>query len=122
MEKKMFLKANPEIFKRAAELRQNLTYSELILWGYLKGSPLGYKFRRQHPVSIYIADFYCHALKLIIEIDGNVHADLEVRLNDKERQGNLEQEGIKFLRFTDKDVEKKLEVVIATIEHFLKNS
>ncbi|HVX01511.1 MAG TPA: endonuclease domain-containing protein [Candidatus Babeliaceae bacterium] len=118
----MFLKASPQIFERAAELRQNLTHSELMLWGYLKRRPLGYKFRRQHPVSIYIADFYCHALKLIIEIDGEIHADSEVSQRDKVRQENLEEEGIRFLRFTDKDVEKRLEVVISAIEQFLRSN
>jgi cyclase len=70
MEKKMFLGAHPIIFENAKALRNNLTNAEIKLWGCLKTKPIGYKFRRQHPMSIFIADFYCHALKLIIEADG----------------------------------------------------
>ena len=59
------------MYQRARELRNNSTHAEIILWGYLKAKPLGYKFRRQHPYAIYILDFYCHSLKLCIEVDGN---------------------------------------------------
>jgi cyclase len=44
----------------------------------LKQKPLGYKFRRQHPLGIYIADFYCHALKFVIEVDGNIHEEIDI--------------------------------------------
>lgn len=76
MRKTMFYGADLLIFMRAKELRNRLTNSEMKLWGYLREKPLAYKFRRQHPMGIYIVDFYCHALKLVIEIDGNIH-DLE---------------------------------------------
>src|ERR1700749_4395865 len=112
MEKKMFLNASHTIFEAAKTLRENQTEAEKALWNYLKQKPLGYKFRRQHPISIYIADFYCHALKLIIEIDGMIHANIDVCGNDVERQKKLEADGIKFLRFTNEQVEKKLELVM----------
>jgi len=57
MRKKMFLGADHLIFKNASSLRNNMTPAEMVLWGYLKGSQLGVKFRRQHPIGIYIADF-----------------------------------------------------------------
>ena len=66
-----------------------------ILWGYLKTKSLGFKFRRQHPYSLYILDFYCHSLKLVIEIDGSIHEKEEVKENDKIRQQSLEIDGLK---------------------------
>ena len=58
----MFNEANPLVFALAKNLRKNMTASEMILWGYLKTKPGGFKFRRQHPLGLYIADFYCHKL------------------------------------------------------------
>ncbi|HEV8287193.1 MAG TPA: DUF559 domain-containing protein, partial [Chitinophagaceae bacterium] len=96
------------LYQRARELRNNATQAEKIIWGYLKAKPLGFKFRRQHPFSIYILDFYCHRLKLTIEVDGKIHELEEVKLNDKIRQELLEQEGIFFLRFTNEQILKSL--------------
>ncbi len=73
MKSKMHLGATKEIYQRARDLRNKETHAETVLWGYLKTKPLSLKFRRQHPYSIYILDFYCHKLKLIIEIDGSIH-------------------------------------------------
>lgn len=67
---KMHSGAAKPLYQMARELRNNATHAETILWGYLKTKPLGFKFRRQHPYSIYILDFYCHSLKLVIEVDG----------------------------------------------------
>ena len=78
----MFLNADPLIFKNAEVLRRNMTSSESLLWEYLKNNQLGEKFRRQDPIGIYIADFYCHKHKLIIELDGGIHNDPEVAAND----------------------------------------
>ena len=90
--------------------------------GYLKAKPLGYKFRRQHPYAVYILDFYCHALKLAIEVDGNVHEKEEMKRNDELRQQVVEQEGITVLRFTNEAIVSKLESVISQIEqHIAKN-
>jgi cyclase len=60
MKKQMFIGASDLIFKNAAALRNNMTPAEMLLWGHLKSSQLDTKFRRQHPLGIYIADFYCH--------------------------------------------------------------
>ena len=83
------------IFRNAQVLRDNMTDAEILLWGYLKENNLGLKFRRQHPISLYIADFYCHKLKLIIELDGSIHNRPDVAANDLERQLYLENQGIK---------------------------
>ncbi len=67
---KMHYGASKLIFQRAEELRKFPTHEEQIVWGYLADNQLGVKFRRQHPLLLYVADFYCHSLKLVIEIDG----------------------------------------------------
>jgi cyclase len=119
MKRKMFYGANKLLFGKAKELRENMTQAELVLWEYLRQHPLGYKFRRQHPVGIYVVDFYCHKLKLVIEVDGSVHGDHEVREADVERQRQLELEGLKVIRFTNEDVLKKKEIVIEEIILFI---
>ncbi|OYX79721.1 MAG: hypothetical protein B7Y83_19215, partial [Flavobacteriales bacterium 32-34-25] len=67
----MWKGASPKIFSNAKKLRENQTEAEEKFWLAVKDNQVeGYKFRRQHPLSIYVVDFYCHALKLVIEIDG----------------------------------------------------
>ena len=117
----MFLGATNLIFENAKALRYNPTHAELTLWGYLKQRPLGFKYRRQHPIAQYIADFYCHELKLIIEVDGSVHTDNEVIAKDIERQTFLEENGIHFLRFTNNDVERHLDLVINKIKNHVQS-
>ena len=121
MKKTLFLGASNLIFEKAKELRNNMTASELILWGYLKDSPYGHKFRRQHPISNYVADFYCHSLKLIIEVDGSVHESDINQQSDAERQLDLESKGICFLRFTNNEIEKHLENVVQIIENYIRS-
>lgn len=120
MRQKMFLGASDLIFKNAADLRNNMTAAKMLLWGHLKGSQLGAKFRRQHPIGIYIADFYCHQHELIIELDGSVHNVPEVAENDTQRQLNLEAEGIKFLRFKNERIFNQLEEVLIEIKDAIK--
>jgi cyclase len=115
MEENMFYKANPLIFKKAEELRNHPTETEAILWNYLKDGISGIKFRRQHPASIYVLDFYAHKIKLAIEIDENVHSLEEVKRNDIERQTHLESFGIRFLRFSNNEIVQNLESVIKQI-------
>lgn len=70
--------AKPDIFSKAKELRKSMTIAEKILWKHLRNNKLnGLKFRRQHPLDIFIADFYCHPKRLIIELDGGIHDTLE---------------------------------------------
>jgi len=82
----MFLGADKLLFERAATARKQQTFAEEILWNYLRTKPHGLKFRRQHLLACYILDFYCHQLKLAIEVDGSIHQLEEVKRNDKERQ------------------------------------
>jgi cyclase len=93
----------------------------MILWGILKNKFPTLKFRRQHPVSNYIADLYCHSQKLIIEIDGSIHNIEEVKLNDEQRQKDLEDLGLRMVRFTNKEIRNNLEIVIQKLKRILNN-
>ena len=120
MKKKMFYGANKIIFENAKALRNNLTPEEIILWDRLKAHFPDYKFRRQHPISNYIADFYCHKLQLVIEVDGAIHNSEENKKLDEGRQINLESLGIKVLRFTNEQVRNKIELVLGKISALIK--
>ncbi|PZX92584.1 hypothetical protein DOS84_15245 [Flavobacterium aquariorum] len=94
-----------EFLRMHKKLRENATEAEEFLWLALRENQLdGYKFRRQHPLSIYIADFYCHKLKLVIEIDGGYHKTKEQIILDKERTDTIELQGLKVIRFTNEEV------------------
>src|SRR5882757_5392345 len=108
------------IFQRAEELRKFPTHEEEIVWGYLKGNQLGVKFRRQHPLLFYIADFYCHALKLVIEIDGLVHNKTDVKINDSIRQKEIESLGIHVVRFTNTQVLQTPEIILQSLMNKIK--
>ena len=114
-EKNMFYGADSQTFEAATILRKNMTLPELILWKRLKNKKLfNTKFRRQHPINIFIVDFYCHELKLAIEIDGYTH-DYNFE-NDIKRQDRLESLGIRIVRFTDVDVLKHLNDVLRSLQ------
>jgi len=112
--------AVPEIFRNAAILRNNMTSPEKLLWEYLKSKPLGFKFRRQHPISTYILDFYCHKKSISIEIDGNYHHRTEQKEKDLERTAYLESIGIKEMRFDNENVINEIQNVIQKIETALR--
>ncbi len=107
-------------FEKGQLLRRNATLPEKLLWDKLKDNQQGgYKFRRQHPINLYIADFYCHKLKLVIEIDGGYHTLMEQNLKDKERTEVLNCSDIKVIRFTNEDILGDIESVLRTIsKHF----
>ena len=104
-------------FQSAKELRLQMTLSEQLMWNELKEKKLGYKFRRQHPYGKYILDFYCHALRLSVEIDGKIHLDNHQRKYDEFRTLELERCNIKELRFSNEEVEKSLDYVISEIRN-----
>lgn len=111
----MFEGAAHLIFENAKTHRGNMTAAEINLWMYLRKGVNGFKFSRQHPFGIYIADFYCHKAKLIIEVDGSIHNSEEVKKIDEERQKELESWGYFVIRFTNKQVMQKPEEVIKII-------
>ena len=110
------------IFNNARELRKRLTPAEQTFWLRLKERFPEYKFRRQHPISIYIADFYCYKLKLVIEIDGLIHNSSDAEINDKKRQNDLEKLDLTVIRFTNEQIRSDIETVfkniLSTIEKF----
>jgi len=116
MKNRLFLGAAPEIFENAKRLRYEMTPAETLLWTHLKSDHFKERFRRQHPLASYIADFYCHKHKLVIEIDGSIHNELEVAAADIERQQYLENQGLKVLRFTNYQVFNQLETVLQIIQ------
>ena len=117
----MFYNARPHIFEKAKMLRKNMTEAETKLWRKLKGKRLlGLRFRPQHPIDIFIADFYCHPLKLVIEIDGEIHKSKDQKEYDIGREGELENWGIQVFRFTNEEVENKMTQVIKEIERICK--
>src|SRR5690554_91348 len=88
-------------FIKARHLRQNMTSAEKRLWEFLKEKQLGYKFRRQHPIHIYIVDFYCHELGLIIEVDGEYHNEAAQIKKDTERSELLKFQDLNIMRFSN---------------------
>ena len=115
MESKMHGGAQKPLFQRARELRNNSTYAEEILWSYLKTKPFGIKFRRQHPYSVYILDFYCHFLNLVIEVDGSIHNLEEAKRNDIERQKQLENDSLIVIRFPNHEILQAFEKTVENI-------
>lgn len=113
----MFYGAKAHIFEKAKLLRKNMTVAELLLWEELKGKKLlGLRFRSQHPIDIFIADFYCHPIKLVIEVDGGIHKSKEQKEYDLGRTGELNYWGIEVKRFSNEEVEKSMSKVIETIK------
>ena len=104
------LKAN------AIKNRQYATQAENLLWLYLKGKQSGYKFRRQHIIKQYIADFINLKYKLIVEIDGKYHFYDEQIIKDEERTRDLEQWGYTVIRFTNEEIFNHREEVIKKIK------
>ena len=111
--------AKPEIFRFAEKLREKMTEEEKELWKFLRLKPEGFKFRRQHPFGSYILDFYCHKAKLAIEIDGKYHELPAQKKLDKARTIEIENRGIKEIRFTNEEVMNQFEVVKNSILGYL---
>ena len=111
---------NPALKKRARELRNNSTLSEVLLWNELKnGKMKGKDFHRQKPIMDYIVDFFCPELGMAIEIDGGSHDNENACRNDRERQEKIEELEIQFLRFNDLDVKRNMTGVLKVIEQWI---
>lgn len=112
----MFKGAPSSSFSKAQSLRTNMTKAEIVLWEVLKSNQFeAYKFRRQHPIHNFIVDFYCHQLKLIIEIDGEYHLNKDQHDKDIKRTEILEFQGLKVIRFTNEEVLNNLNKVLEII-------
>ena len=104
--------------QRAVNLRKDQTQAEAELWKYLRRKQMGVKFRRQHALGNYIVDFCCIEKKLIIELDGSQHLDLEEY--DEVRTEVLESLGYRVLRFWNNQVMNNIEGVVLAIEYALE--
>lgn len=103
----------------ARTLRKHQTKSEDIVWERLRGSRFhGAKFRRQAPFDRYVADFYCHSSKLVVELDGKQHLDRADY--DAARTEVIERMGVSVIRFTNEEVADDLDAVLARIHAALR--
>lgn len=110
---------NPGLRKLARELRGNSTLGEVLLWKEISKRKLGVQFHRQVPVHEYILDFYCHELKLAIEVDGSSHDTRDQKEKDLIRDYDLEQLGIKVIRVDDSDVKRNMDSMIKFLERII---
>jgi len=112
-----FFNKSTEKAKRR-QLRNESPTAELRIWSSLRRKNIsGYRFRRQYSVGPYVLDFYCPALKLAVEIDGDSHFIGDAVEDDKRRQSFIESFGIHFLRFTNQEVYDNLNGVLETINN-----
>ena len=116
----------PDIIKiTARELRKNMTISEKIFWDKVRNRKLYYKFERQKPFYLYtenswldryiIPDFICIKLKIIIEIDWNIHNKKNVLNLDKEKEKLLFQKGFRVIRFKNYDINNEIDKVVSNL-------
>lgn len=113
--------AKPIQFEFAQQMRKEPTKAESILWTYLSGKQMqGLKFRRQHPLDNFILDFYCHEIKLSIEVDGEIHQNEMQATYDKERTKYLQDKGINELRFKNETIINRITDALNEIEKTIR--
>ncbi len=106
----------PDLVHLARKLRRDQTPAEEILWALVRGRKLlRLKFRRQQQVGPFIADFYCHEARLIVELDGGIHAEPEQADRDENREVYLRENRLQVLRFTNEQVLQDPETVLREI-------
>ena len=93
----------PEV-STARKLRREMTLPEVMLWQHLRGGKAGAKFRRQHPVGAYVADFYCREASLILEVDGEAHNRGERPARDIARDAFFSENGYRVLHIPASDI------------------
>nr|MBK9652205.1 endonuclease domain-containing protein [Bacteroidota bacterium] len=113
--------AKPIQFEFAKQMRKEPTKAESILWSYLSDKQMqGLKFRRQHPLGNFILDFYCHQIKLSIELDGEIHQDEKQKEYDCERTKFLIEKGIFEIRFTNDIILDRITDALNEIENTIQ--
>jgi very-short-patch-repair endonuclease len=114
---------NRELVKKARVLRNHMTKPEIILWSRLRSKKIyGYKFRRQQPIFDYVVDFYCDELKLIIEVDGEIHSLDEKPESDKKRDKILKINGYHIIRLSNFEIETNIDSTISNIKSFINSN
>jgi very-short-patch-repair endonuclease len=118
-EKPMHFGATKSTFKKADELRNRMTNAEHILWQHVnKKKILGLRFRRQHSIGQFIVDFYCHQIKLVVEVDGEIHDNKHNIEYDKQRTYELKKLGLEVIRFKNDQVLNQIDSVIQEIKKY----
>ena len=113
----MYYGADSDTLRAAHILRRSMTKAEAVLWKKLKDRKLfPTKFRRQHPIIIFIVDFYCHEYRLVIEVDGDIHNDENAIQYDFIRTDVLNNLGLKVIRFSNDQILFSLNSVIEKIQ------
>ncbi|OGH79143.1 MAG: hypothetical protein A2469_03670 [Candidatus Magasanikbacteria bacterium RIFOXYC2_FULL_40_16] len=98
---------------RRIQLRKNQTKAERELWLKIRSKQLlGCKFRRQYNIDYYIVDFYCHELKLIIELDGYIHGEEENIKRDLKREDYLKDKGYNIIRYRNEQIKYDIDAVL----------
>lgn len=111
--------ANTRIKTLAKSLRRIQTSSEERLWKILRnGNMNGLRFRRQHPLSNFIVDFYCHELRLVIEVDGDIHKKPNIKERDEIREAAIKELGLVVMRFSNEDVYFHPDFIVLKILEF----
>lgn len=114
----LMARQEPHLTANARALRARQTQAESLLWQVLRGRRLnGLKFRRQHPIAPYIADFACVEQQFIVEVDGGYHDPIYEQ--DQTRQKHLEAAGWRVMRIRNEDVLEDVESVAVGIRRFL---
>ena len=107
----------PKTLVQKRRLRTEMTSAEKILWTKLRSKQCYlFKFRRQHAIGPFIVDFFCPERSLVIEIDGDIHAEKTKQTKDRQRQRYLCSLGLQVIRYTNHEVLTNLNGVI---EHLL---
>jgi very-short-patch-repair endonuclease len=107
---------HPRAVVLARQLRRDQTEAEKVLWRHLRAHRLeGLKIVRQRPIDRYIVDFYCHTLRLVIEVEGSIHETPAQQARDSERFADLEGKGHRVLRFSNEEVLENLGFVLNEI-------
>lgn len=108
--------------ERARQLRNEQTSAEQILWLRLRNKQIaGKKFRRQFTIAPYIVDFYCREAYLVVEVDGDVHADMAQIDHDQRRTAYLESKGLRVFRVTNNEIRDNLNGVSERIFNLVKD-
>jgi very-short-patch-repair endonuclease len=98
------MKATANAMRASRRFRREMSLPEAMLWQLLRQSPGGVRFRRQHAIGPYVADFYCPSAKLVIEIDGSAHDMGDRPARDGERGAYLQSLGLQVTRIPARDV------------------
>jgi very-short-patch-repair endonuclease len=118
---KRFITSSQFSVAKARALRRTMTDAEKKLWSLVRNNRLGVKFRRQVPFGPYIVDFFCFSAKLVVELDGSQHYTAEGKEYDFHRDEFLKTQGLKVLRFSNREFLTNQDGVINVIKECVRD-